>query len=166
LSAYDARVLSDERAIAEYFEATVAAGADPKLAANWITQDIAAYLNTGKITIDKLPLTPSRLAELVQLIEAGTISNKIGKDLLPELLAQGGSPKAIVEARGLSQISDPAQIEAMIDEVLAAHPEELEAYRGGKKKLQGFFVGQLMKRSGGRVDPKLSNQILTKKLNG
>jgi aspartyl-tRNA(Asn)/glutamyl-tRNA(Gln) amidotransferase subunit B len=157
--------LSDERAITEYFEAAMAAGADPKLTSNWITQDIAAYLNAEKISIEALPLTPTALAELVQLIAAGTISNKIGKDLLPELLTQGGSPKALVEERGLSQISDPAQIEAMIDEVLAAHPEELEAYRGGKKKLQGFFVGQLMKRSGGRVDPKLSNQLLSKKLN-
>jgi aspartyl-tRNA(Asn)/glutamyl-tRNA(Gln) amidotransferase subunit B len=166
LSTYDARVLCDERPIAEFFETTVATGADPKLTANWLTQDIAAHLNSEKLTIDELPLKPEMLAELVKLIEAGTISNKIGKDLLPELLTQGGSPKAMVEERGLSQISDPAQIEAMIDEVLAAHPEELEAYRGGKKKLQGFFVGQLMKASGGRVDPKLSNQLLSKKLNG
>jgi aspartyl-tRNA(Asn)/glutamyl-tRNA(Gln) amidotransferase subunit B len=100
------------------------------------------------------------------LIAAGTISNKIGKDLLPELLAQGGSPREMVEKRGLSQISDPAQIAALIDEVLAAHPEELAAYRGGKTKLQGFFVGQLMKQSGGRVDPKLSNQLLSQKLKG
>lgn len=166
LSAYDARVLCDDRPGAEYFEAVVAAGADPKLAANWLTQDIAAYLNAEKLTIDQLPLTPASLAELVQLIAEGTISNKIGKDLLPELLQQGGSPKAMVETRGLSQISDPAQIEALIDQVLADHPEELAAYRGGKKKLQGFFVGQLMKCSGGRVDPKLSNQLLGQKLNG
>lgn len=166
LSAYDARVLADERGITEFFEATVGAGADPKLAANWITQDIAAYLNAEKLTIEELPLKPQMLAEMVQLIEAGTISNKIGKDLLPELLTQGGSPNAMVAARGLSQISDPAQIEAMIDEVLAAHPEELAAYRDGKKKLQGFFVGQMMKRSGGRVDPKLTNQLLIEKLNG
>jgi aspartyl-tRNA(Asn)/glutamyl-tRNA(Gln) amidotransferase subunit B len=166
LSAYDARVLSDEHDITTYFESTVAAGADAKLAANWITQDIAAYLNAEKLSIDDLALKPDLLAELIQLIEAGTISNKIAKDLLPDLLTQGGSPKALVEERGLSQISDPAQIEAMIEEVLEAHPEELEAYRGGKKKLQGFFVGQIMKRSGGRVDPKLTNQILSKKLNG
>ncbi|MFM7324815.1 MAG: Asp-tRNA(Asn)/Glu-tRNA(Gln) amidotransferase subunit GatB [Nodosilinea sp.] len=166
LSAYDARVLSDESTIAAYFEATVAAGADPKLAANWITQDIAAYLNTEKKEIADLPLTAAALAELVQLIAAGTISNKIGKDLLPELLAQGGSPREMVAQRGLSQISDPAQIAALIDQVLAAHPEELAAYRGGKTKLQGFFVGQLMKQSGGRVDPKLSNQLLSQKLKG
>ncbi len=166
LSAYDARVLSDESTIASYFEATVAAGADPKLAANWITQDIAAYLNTEKKEIADLPLTAAALAELVQLIAAGTISNKIGKDLLPELLSQGGSPREMVAQRGLSQISDPAQIAALIDQVLAAHPEELAAYRGGKTKLQGFFVGQLMKQSGGRVDPKLSNQLLSQKLKG
>ena len=166
LSAYDARVLSDEASIATYFEAAVAAGADPKLAANWITQDIAAYLNTEKKEIADLPLNPTALAELVQLIAAGTISNKIGKDLLPELLAQGGSPREMVEKRGLSQISDPAQIADLIDQVLAAHPEELAAYRGGKTKLQGFFVGQLMKQSGGRVDPKLSNQLLSQKLKG
>lgn len=165
LSAYDARVLSDEPAIAGYFEATVAAGADSKLAANWITQDIAAYLNTEKRAIADLPLIPADLAELVQLIDTGTISNKIGKDLLPELLTRGGSPRTLVAERGLSQISDPAQIQALIEEVLAAHPEELAAYRGGKTKLQGFFVGQLMKRSGGRVDPKLSNQLLINKLN-
>jgi aspartyl-tRNA(Asn)/glutamyl-tRNA(Gln) amidotransferase subunit B len=157
--------LADERTITEYFEATVGAGADPKLTANWITQDIAAYLNAEKLTIQELALKPDMLAEMIQLIEAGTISNKIAKDLLPDLLVKGGSPKAIVEEKGLSQISDPAQIEAMIDEVLAAHPDELAAYRGGKKKLQGFFVGQMMKRSGGRVDPKLTNQLLSKKLN-
>ena len=166
LSAYDARVLADERAITEYFEATVQAGGDPKMATNWITQDIAAYLNSEKLTIADIALTPAMLAEMVQMIEAGTISNKIAKDLLPDLLTQGGSPKAIVEERGLSQISDPQQIGAIIDEVLTAHPDELEKYRAGKKKMQGFFVGQVMKRTNGRVDPKLTNQILSQKLNG
>ena len=106
------------------------------------------------------------LAEMIQMIEGGTISTKIAKDILPDLLTEGGSPKAIVEERGLSQISDPKQIEAIIDEVITAHPDELEKYRAGKKKLQGFFVGQVMKRTSGRVDPKLTNQILSKKLNG
>jgi aspartyl-tRNA(Asn)/glutamyl-tRNA(Gln) amidotransferase subunit B len=166
LSAYDARVLTDDRAVTEYFDQAIAAGADPKLATNWITQDIAAYLNAEKLAITDIAFTPAALAEMVQMIAMDTISTKIGKDLLPELLTQGGSPKAMVEERGLSQISDPAQIEALIDEVLAAHPDELEKYRAGKKKLQGFFVGQIMKRTGGRVDPKLTNQLLVKKLNG
>ncbi len=165
LSPYDARVLTDERMVAEYFETVVSQGADPKMAANWITQDIAAYLNAEKLTILDIALKPEMLAEMVQMIEADTISTKIAKDILPDLLVQGGSPKAIVEARGLSQISDPEQIGAIIDEVLAAHPDELEKYRAGKKKLQGFFVGQVMKRTSGRVDPKLTNQILSQKLN-
>ncbi|WP_338441211.1 Asp-tRNA(Asn)/Glu-tRNA(Gln) amidotransferase subunit GatB [Synechococcus elongatus IITB4] len=166
LSAYDARVLTDEKSTADYYEATVAAGADAKQAANWLMGDIAAYVNSNKLTVAELPLQPAELAELVGLIEAGTISGKIAKEILPELLEKGGSPKAIVEAKGLTQISDPAQIEVLVDELLAAHPTELEQYRAGKTKLQGFFVGQLMKKTGGRVDPKLSNQILNQKLKG
>ncbi len=166
LSAYDARVLTDEKANADYFEATVAAGADAKQAANWLMGDIAAYVNANKMTVQDLPLTPANLAELITLIEDGTISGKIAKEILPELLEKGGSAKAIVEAKGLTQISDAGAIEAIIDEVIAAHPAELEQFRAGKTKLQGFFVGQIMKKTGGRVDPKLTNQILAQKLKG
>lgn len=166
LSAYDTRVLTDDRTIADYFERTIATGADAKTAANWVMGDIAAYLNAEKLSIGDISLTPESLGELVNLITAGTISNKIGKDLLPTLLQDGGSPKAIVEAKGLVQISDPAAIEAIIDDVMAANPDELAKYRAGKKKLQGFFVGKVMKQSGGRADPKLTNQLLGKKLNG
>jgi len=166
LSPYDARVLTDERAMAEYFEAAVAAGAEAKGLANWITGDIAAHVNANRLSYDTLPLRPHQLAEMVQLIEAGTISGKIAKEILPELLAEGGSAAAIVEARGLGMVSDPAAIEAMVQELLADHPAEVEAFRGGKTKLQGFFVGQLMKRSGGRADPKLANQILIAALKG
>ncbi|RFP55082.1 MAG: Asp-tRNA(Asn)/Glu-tRNA(Gln) amidotransferase subunit GatB [Limnothrix sp. CACIAM 69d] len=166
LSAYDAQVLTDERAVAEYFEATVAAGGDVKQAANWIMGDIAAWLKNEKRSIDNLALKPAELAELVGLIVNGTISGKIAKDILPELLTEGGSPKALVDRKGLVQISDQGAIKAMIEEVLAAHPTELEQYRAGKTKLKGFFVGQLMKKSGGRVDPKLTNQLLEELLNG
>ncbi|MGB8697915.1 MAG: Asp-tRNA(Asn)/Glu-tRNA(Gln) amidotransferase subunit GatB [Thermosynechococcaceae cyanobacterium] len=166
LSPYDARILTDDRAVAEYFEATLAEGAPAKQAANWIMGDIAGYLNSKKLDIGSIPLTPEALAELVGLIEANTISSKIAKDLLPELLKQGGSPKQLVEAKGLTQISDTSALEAMIDELLTAHPNELEQYRNGKTKLQGFFVGQLMKKTGGRADPKLANQLLTQKLQG
>ena len=166
LSIYDARVLTDERAMAEYFEAAVAAGADAKAVSNWVTGDIAAYVNANRLSIAELPLKPEQLAELVQLIEGGVISGKIAKDLLPELLAQGGSAKAIVEAQGLGMISDPAAITAIVEGLLAAHPAEVEAFRGGKTKLQGFFVGQLMKQTGGKADPKLANQILIEKLKG
>jgi aspartyl-tRNA(Asn)/glutamyl-tRNA(Gln) amidotransferase subunit B len=166
LSPYDARVLTDDRAIAEYFEATIAAKANPKLAANWIMGDISAYLNNERLSISEIPLTPASLAELIGLIEAGTISNKIGKDILPELLTQGGSAKELVERKGLIQISDTGAIEAAIDAVIAANPKELEQFRAGKTKLLGFFVGQVMKQTGGRADPKLTNQLLAQKLNG
>jgi aspartyl-tRNA(Asn)/glutamyl-tRNA(Gln) amidotransferase subunit B len=166
LSIYDARVLTDERPMAEYFEAAVAAGVDAKAVANWITGDIAAHVNAERLSYSTLPLRPEQLAEMVGLIEAGAISGKIAKEILPELLQQGGSAKAIVEARGLGMISDPAAITAIVEELLAAHPEEVQAFRGGKTKLQGFFVGQLMKKTGGKADPKLANQILNTKLQG
>jgi aspartyl-tRNA(Asn)/glutamyl-tRNA(Gln) amidotransferase subunit B len=159
-------VLTDDRLVAEYFEATVAAKANPKQAANWVMGGIAAYLNTEKLTITQIALKPLILAELINLVEEGTISNNIAKELLPELLSQGGSAKELVERKGLIQISDTAELEALIDEVIAANPKELEQYRNGKTKLQGFFVGQVMKKTNGRADPKLTNQILGKKLMG
>lgn len=165
LSAYDARVLTDDRNVAEYFEAVVANGATAKTAANWVTQDIAAYLNSNvDLDITKIALKPEMLAELINLIEKGTISGKIAKDILPELLTKGGSPKELVESKGLIQISDPKEIEKIIEQVLAANPDKLEQYYAGKTKLKGFFVGQIMKESGGKADPKLANQILSKKL--
>ena len=103
---------------------------------------------------------------MISLITEGTISGKIGKEILPELLTRGGSAKALVEKKGLIQISDTGEIEKIIDEVIAAHPKELEQFRGGKTKLKGFFVGQVMKKTSGRADPKLTNQILGKKLQG
>ena len=166
LSIYDARVLTEERQMAEYFEAAVATGADAKAVANWVTGDVAAHVNSNRLSYESLPLKPEQLAEMVQLIENGTISGKIAKEILPELLAQGGSAKAIVAEKGLGMISDPAAIAAIVAELLAAHPAEVEAFRGGKNKLQGFFVGQLMKRTGGKADPKLANQILLQALQG
>ncbi|MBO1351220.1 MAG: Asp-tRNA(Asn)/Glu-tRNA(Gln) amidotransferase subunit GatB [Hormoscilla sp. GUM202] len=166
LSAYDARVLTDDRAVAEYFEAAVAANANPKQAANWVMGDIAAYLNANKLSITDIAITPEALAEMVKLIEDKTISSKIAKDILPDILSKGGSPKELVESKGLIQISDPSALEAIIDEAIASHPKELEQYRKGKTKLQGFFVGQVMKKTSGRADPKLTNQLLGKKLKG
>ena len=165
LSPYDARVLTDDRLVAEYFEAAVAAQANPKQAANWVMGDIAAYLNTEKLGITQIALTPIVLAELISLIEDGTISGKIAKEILPDLLSQGGSAKKLVESQGLVQISDTGALEAIIDQVLAANPKELEQYRNGKTKLLGFFVGQVMKQTGGRADPKQTNQLLDQKLN-
>ena len=167
LSPYDTKVLTDDRTIAEYFEATIAAGAPAKQSANWIMGDISAYLNANTgVAIGDLKIQPSALAELINLIEDGTISNKIGKDILPELLEKGGSAKAIVASKGLVQISDPAVIESAVDEIIAAFPDELAQFKSGKTKMLGFFVGQVLKKTGGKADPKLTNQIVAKKLNG
>ncbi len=166
LSAYDARVLTDDRLVAEYFEAAIAEGANAKQAANWLMGDIAGYLNNKKLSIAEIALKPTILAELITLIEKGTISGKIAKDILPELLSEGGSAKELVERKGLIQISDTDALEAIIEQVVIANPKELEQYRNGKTKLMGFFVGQVIKQTGGRADPKLTNQLLAKKLNG
>ncbi len=166
LSAYDARVMTDDRAVAEYFEATVAAKAPAKQAANWIMGDITAYLKENKLAVTEIALKPEILAELIGLIEASTISSKIAKEILPELLEQGGSAKELVESKGMTQISDTGELEKIIDELLAANPDKVEQFRNGKKKLQGFFVGQVMKQTSGRADPKLTNQLLGRKLKG
>ncbi|MBV8886005.1 MAG: Asp-tRNA(Asn)/Glu-tRNA(Gln) amidotransferase subunit GatB [Chroococcidiopsidaceae cyanobacterium CP_BM_RX_35] len=165
LSAYDARVLTDDKLVAEYFEAAITASAHPKQAANWIMGDIAAHLNNQKLSIIQIALLPLMLAELITLIDNGTISGKIAKDILPELLTEGGSPKELVERKGLIQISDVGALEGIIDQVLVANPKELEQYRQGKTKLLGFFVGKVIKETGGRADPKLTNQLVAKKLN-
>ena len=166
LSAYDTRILTDDRALAEYFEIAITTGVDGKQVANWLIGDIAAYLKNNNLKIDEIALKPEILAELVELITKGTISGKIAKDILPELLTKGGSAKELVEKKGLIQISDTGEIEKIIDEVLAAHPDELGKFRNGKTKLRGFFVGQVMKKTGGKADPKLTNQLLGKKLQG
>ena len=118
------------------------------------------------ISFDDLLFAPAQLAEMIQLIMNGKISGKIAKEILPQLLKQGGSPISIVEERGLGMISDPDAIESIVDELFNSHPKEVDAYRAGKKKLQGFFVGQLMKKTNGKADPKLANQILVRRLNG
>ncbi len=144
----------------------ISTGVDAKQIANWLIGDIAAYLKNNNLNIREIALKPEILAELVGLISKGTISGKIAKDILPELLTKGGSAKELVEKKGLIQISDTGEIEKIIDEVLASHPDELEKFRNGKTKLRGFFVGQVMKKTGGKADPKLTNQLLGKKLQG
>ena len=166
LSVYDTRYLTDDKDTATYFEACVEAGAEPKAAANWIMSDIAKYLNDRKLTYPEIALQPETLGELIELIDSGTISSKIAKEILPELLANGGSAKKLVEAKGLTQISDVGALESQIEEILAANPGQVEQYKAGKTKLMGFFVGQLMKKTQGRADPKLANKLISQQLNG
>jgi len=165
LSMQDVLVITDDADIANYFEATLELGADPKQTCNWLMGDIFGYLKANKLGINDSKVTPSVLAEFVSLIADGTISGKIGKEILPVLLEEGGSPKKIVEEKGLMVISDPAVIGAMIDQVISENPDQLEQFRAGKKKMQGFFMGQVMKMSGGKVDPATTNKLLGQKLN-
>ena len=166
LSIYDARVLTDESSMATYFEKVVNEGGAAKSSANWITGDLAAYIKSNRLTFDQLPFQPNELAEMLKMIDNGEISGKIAKEILPELLSKGGSPKQLVQERGLGMIGDPKVIEEIIDQLILKHPKEVESFRSGKKKLLGFFVGQLMKETKGKADPKLANQILNKKLQG
>ncbi|MEM6400017.1 MAG: Asp-tRNA(Asn)/Glu-tRNA(Gln) amidotransferase subunit GatB [Cyanobacteria bacterium P01_D01_bin.116] len=161
LSAYDARVLTEERATAEYFEAAVNKGANSKSAANWIMGDIAGYLNKQKLNISEINLTPSNLADVVNLIDKGEISNAKAKEKLPDLL-EGKSPKDVFAGEKL--ITDPSVLEPLIDEAIAGNPKEVEKYRSGKTNVKGFFVGQVLKKTGKRADPKLTNQLVDKKL--
>jgi aspartyl-tRNA(Asn)/glutamyl-tRNA(Gln) amidotransferase subunit B len=161
LSAYDARVLTEERATAEYFEAVVEKKANAKTAANWIMGDIAAHLNKQKLNISEINLTPSNLADVVKLIDKGEISNAKAKEKLPDLL-KGDSPQDVFAGEKL--ITDPAVLEPLIDEAIAGNPKEVEKYRSGKTNVKGFFVGQVLKKTGKRADPKLTNQLVDKKL--
>eukprot|EP00854_Cymbomonas_tetramitiformis_P001782 gene1782-2448_t len=164
LSIPDVLVLADDLDISSFFDEVLAAGADVKQAANWIKGDILGYLKAEKKNIGEVKLTGAMLAELIALIVDGTISGKIGKELLPTLMEEGGSPKALVESKGLVQISDTSELEAIIDETISSNPKQVEQYLGGKTKLKGFFVGAVMKGSGGRANPKMVQDLVQQKL--
>ncbi|KAJ6356305.1 hypothetical protein OIU78_004418 [Salix suchowensis] len=165
LSMQDVLFLANDINVAEFFDATIAKGADVKLATNWIMGDIAAYMKNEKVSINDIKLKPQELAELIASIKGGTISGKIGKEILFELIAKGGTVKGLIEEKNLVQIVDPAEIEKMVDKVLTENPKQLEQFRAGKTKIQGFFAGQVMKISKGKANPGLLNKILQQKLN-
>jgi aspartyl-tRNA(Asn)/glutamyl-tRNA(Gln) amidotransferase subunit B len=162
LSVYDARVLTEEQTASAYFESAIASGANPKSAANWITQDIAAYLNKQKLSIAEIGLTPENLAEVIQRIDSGKISNAIAKEKLPDLLA-GVTPEKVFAGKEL--IADPAVLEPIIDEIIAANQKEYEKFKGGNANMKGFFIGQVLKKTNKLADPKLTNELVEKKLN-
>ncbi|KAJ0793323.1 putative glutaminyl-tRNA synthase (glutamine-hydrolyzing) [Helianthus annuus] len=165
LTMQDVLFLANDVQVAEFFDATIAKVSDIKLAANWIMGDIAAYMKNEKLSINEIKLSPEELSELIASIKSGTISGKIGKEILLELMKKGGTVKGLIEEKDLVQIVDPAEIEKIIDKVIANNPKQLEQYRGGKTKLQGFFAGQVMKESKGKANPGLVNKILMEKLN-
>lgn len=167
LSSYDASVLSASRALGDYYEATVAAlGGEPKLCANWVMGDLSAFLNKENRDIADSPVKPTQLAGLLQRIQDQTLSGKLAKDVFEALWAGEGEADAIIEQRGLKQITDSSAIETVIDEVIAANPEQLAQYRAGKDKLFAFFVGQVMKVSKGKANPQQVNALLEQKLKG
>ncbi|MBN8539282.1 MAG: Asp-tRNA(Asn)/Glu-tRNA(Gln) amidotransferase subunit GatB [Deltaproteobacteria bacterium] len=164
---YDSLVLTQERDLADYYEAVVvAAGGNGKSASNWVMTDLMRELNESKKTVAQSPITASNLGKMIALIDKGTISGKIAKTVFSEMWTSGKEPEVIVKEKGLVQITDTSAIEKAIDDVIAASPNEAAAYRGGKDKLFGFFVGQVMKATKGQASPDMVNQLLKKKLSG
>ena len=163
LSPYEANILVSDIETSKYFE-DVSKNSDVKLATNWITGELFALLNNKSIEITESPITSENLAKLINLIKDGTISGKIAKTVFEIMADSGKDPKKIVEEKGLKQQSDPKELEKIIDKVISDNPKNVEAYKSGKDKLFGFFVGQVMKQSNGKANPQVVNEILKKKL--
>ena len=164
LSDYDAGIITSSRAMAEYFDATIADGADPKLAANWIMGDLSKSLNEESLDISKSPVDAKRLGQMIQLIMKDTISGKIAKKVFKEMWTNTDAPEKIVKDKGLVQITDTGAIEAAVEAAIAANPKAFEEYKGGKKKAIGALVGQVMKATKGKANPQMVNKLLAEKL--
>lgn len=163
LGIYDASVLIAERSRADFYE-TVATGRDPKMAANWVINELLGGLNKDGKTLSESPVSATQLGGLIDLILDNTISGKIAKDVFAEMMASGKNAANIVEAKGLKQVTDLGAIAQIVAEVVAENPDNVAAYKSGKDKLFGFFVGQIMKKSGGKANPDMVNELLKKKL--
>ncbi len=163
LDAEDARILVADAARADFFEAA-ARGRDPRLAANWVTGALAGALNRAGLGFSGSPVDAEKLGRLLDLVADGTLSQRAAKQVFERMFESGGEPAAIVEEEGLRQVTDAGAIEAEVERVLAAHPDQVAALRGGKGKLLGFFVGQVMKATGGKADPRAVNETLRRKL--
>jgi aspartyl-tRNA(Asn)/glutamyl-tRNA(Gln) amidotransferase subunit B len=167
LSTYDAGVMVSSKDISEFYEDVVKeSGNQPKLAANWVMGELLAALNKAGLEITESPVSAAQLGKLIIRIADDTISGKIGKTIFEALWNQEGDVDEIIDKRGLKQVSDTGAIEKLIDEIIAANPQQVADYRGGKDKLFGFFVGQAMKVSGGKLNPGQLNELLKKKLQG
>ncbi len=166
LPSYDAGVLTSSRALADYFEACVKLFPEPKTVSNWIMGSLLAILKAENRTIEESPVSPERLAELLRLIDSGVISGKIAKTVFDEVASSGKAPETIIREKGLVQITDAKAITEVVKRVLTEHPKEVSAYKGGKTKVFGFFVGQVMKATGGNANPKTVNEILKGMLQG
>ena len=164
VSADQIEVLTADRAIADYFEATVAAGAQSRQAANWIQGDVLRVLNDRKIAIVDVRVSPRHLAELIALIDEGTISTPIARTAFGDMVETGDDPASIVAQKGLAQISDTDELDGVIDQIIADNPAEVARFKEGDKRLMGFFMGQLMKATRGQANPRKASQLLMAKL--
>ena len=164
LGEYDADLLAADKDLANFFEAVVKVSNSPKLSANWIMGELSAELNNENLSINESKITSNQLGQLILRIEDGTISGKIAKEIFEKLWSSDNEVDEIIQGEGLEQVTDNKEIESMIDKVINNNPEQLEQYRSGKDRLFGFFVGQVMKASQGKANPKQVNDILRKKL--
>ncbi len=161
---YDADLLTSEKTVADWFEDAVKAGGQAKAVSNWMMGDLMRLLNEENTSLEECPMKPAQLAEMLKLVEKGTISGKIAKTVFEEMYRTGKDAGEIVKEKGLVQISDESEIEKAVDEVIAGHPQEAGRYRAGEEKLLGFFVGQVMKSTKGKANPQMLNELLKKKL--
>jgi aspartyl-tRNA(Asn)/glutamyl-tRNA(Gln) amidotransferase subunit B len=164
LPAYDSGVLISSKALADYFEECVNYYSQPKAVSNWIMSELLRLLKKDNREIEECPVTPQQLGKMFQLMEQGTISGKIAKQVFEEMYETGAPPEDIVRRKGLEQVSDEAAIDTVIDQVLANNPDSVEKYQKGKTKVFGFLVGQVMKETKGKANPKIVNEILQEKL--
>jgi aspartyl-tRNA(Asn)/glutamyl-tRNA(Gln) amidotransferase subunit B len=160
----DAVILTGSKDLADFFEACAARFPQPKKVSNWIMVELLRVLKRDDKEIDQCPVTPEALADLLKMVDENVISGKIAKTVFEEMYATGKGPELIVEDKGLKQVTDESEIARVIDSVLEAHPNEIEEYRAGKEKLFGFFIGQVMKQTSGKANPKIVNKILKDKL--
>ncbi|HSG87698.1 MAG TPA: Asp-tRNA(Asn)/Glu-tRNA(Gln) amidotransferase subunit GatB [Pseudomonadales bacterium] len=166
LPAADARLLASDRALADYYEVVASTAGDARLAANWVIVELGGALNRLDLAIEHAPVAPQALGTLIARIRDETISSKLAKTVFEIMLDEGGDPDDIIEARGLKQVSDSGELERLVTEVIDANADQVEQYRAGKTKVMGFFVGQIMKASGGKANPQQINALLKARLDG
>ncbi|MDO8747261.1 MAG: Asp-tRNA(Asn)/Glu-tRNA(Gln) amidotransferase GatCAB subunit B, partial [Thermodesulfovibrionales bacterium] len=164
LPEYDADLLTSEKTLAQWFEEAVRSGGQPKAVANWMMGELTKLLNEENKSIEEYQLKPKQLADMLKLIDNGTISGKIAKTVFEEMYKTGKDAETIVKEKGLIQISDSSEIEKAVDEVIAENPKEAERFKAGDEKLLGFFVGQIMKLTKGKANPQIVNELLKKTL--
>jgi aspartyl-tRNA(Asn)/glutamyl-tRNA(Gln) amidotransferase subunit B len=166
LSNEQAAFITGERQTADWFESLLAIGADPQQATTWLSGDIQKVLNKEDVSLEDSPFTAKRINELFELINEKKISNNIGKDVLQAIFKEDKDPSVLVKEKGLNQVSDTGAVEKVVEEVLSAHPAVVEAVRSGDEKQVGFLMGQLMKATGGKVNPQMAREIILKKIKG